>query len=73
MNIEPSGIERRYIGKPLRRREDVRFLRGSGQFVDDIAPPGTAWCAFVRSPHAHAHIRSCRRDAAPPCQACCWC
>jgi len=56
MNIEPSGIEARYVGKPLRRREDVRFLRGNGRFVDDVAPPGTAWCAFVRSPHAHARI-----------------
>jgi carbon-monoxide dehydrogenase large subunit len=46
-----------YIGKPLRRREDLRFLRGKGQFVDDVALPGTTWCAFVRSPHAHARIR----------------
>ena len=57
MNIETPGSEVRYIGKPLRRREDVRFLRGKGQFVDDVAPPGTAWCAFVRSPHGHARIR----------------
>jgi carbon-monoxide dehydrogenase large subunit len=57
MNIETPGSEARYIGKPLRRREDVRFLRGKGLFVDDVAPPGTAWCAFVRSPHGHARIR----------------
>jgi len=57
MNIETPGSEVRYIGKPLRRREDVRFLRGKGLFVDDVAPPGTAWCAFVRSPHGHARIR----------------
>jgi carbon-monoxide dehydrogenase large subunit len=57
MNIETPGSEARYIGQPLRRREDVRFLRGKGQFVDDVAPPGTAWCAFVRSPHGHARIR----------------
>src|ERR1700722_7416341 len=57
MNIETPGSEARYVGKPLRRREDVRFLRGNGRFVDDVAPPGTAWCAFVRSPHAHARIR----------------
>jgi aerobic carbon-monoxide dehydrogenase large subunit len=64
MNIEPSGIERRYIGRPLRRREDARLLRGSGQFVDDIAPPQTAWCAFVRSPHAHARISKLSTGAA---------
>ena len=57
MNIETPGSEARYIGKPLRRREDARFLRGRGLFVDDVAPPGTAWCAFVRSPHGHARIR----------------
>jgi aerobic carbon-monoxide dehydrogenase large subunit len=64
MNIEPGGIDRRYIGKPLRRREDARFVRGRGQFVDDIAPPDTAWCAFVRSPHAHARMRKLSTDAA---------
>jgi carbon-monoxide dehydrogenase large subunit len=47
-----------YVGRPLRRREDVRFVRGEGRYVDDILPPRTAWCAFVRSPHAHAHIRA---------------
>jgi aerobic carbon-monoxide dehydrogenase large subunit len=57
MNIETPAGEARYIGKPLRRREDIRFLRGKGLFVDDVAPPGTAWCAFVRSPHGHARIR----------------
>jgi carbon-monoxide dehydrogenase large subunit len=57
MNIETPGSETRYIGQPLRRREDMRFLHGKGQFVDDVAPPGTAWCAFVRSPHGHARIR----------------
>jgi aerobic carbon-monoxide dehydrogenase large subunit len=57
MNIETPASEARYVGQPLRRREDVRFLRGKGQFVDDVALPGTAWCAFVRSPHGHARIR----------------
>ena len=57
MNIETPASEARYIGKSLRRREDIRFLRGKGLFVDDVAPPGTAWCAFVRSPHGHARIR----------------
>jgi aerobic carbon-monoxide dehydrogenase large subunit len=57
MNIETPASEARYVGQPLRRREDVRFLRGRGLFVDDVAPPGTAWCAFVRGPHGHARIR----------------
>ena len=45
-----------YIGQPLLRREDLRFVRGHGRYVDDVALPGVAWCAFVRSPHAHAAI-----------------
>src|SRR5215470_10535592 len=53
-----------YIGAPLRRREDVRFVQGRGRYVDDIALPGTTWCAFVRSPHAHARIRSISTAAA---------
>jgi aerobic carbon-monoxide dehydrogenase large subunit len=64
MNIETPISEARYVGQPLRRREDVRFLRGKGQFVDDVAPPGTAWCAFVRSPHAHARIRKIATETA---------
>jgi carbon-monoxide dehydrogenase large subunit len=72
MNIETPASEARYIGQPLRRREDVRFLRGKGQFVDDVAPPGTAWCAFVRSPHGHARIRglSTKVAAAMPSVLC---
>jgi carbon-monoxide dehydrogenase large subunit len=64
MNVEPREIAGRYVGKPLRRREDIRFLRGRGQFVDDVAPPGTAWCAFVRSPHAQARILAISTEAA---------
>jgi aerobic carbon-monoxide dehydrogenase large subunit len=47
-----------YVGQPLRRREDVRFVQGRGRYVDDVILPSTAWGAFVRSPHAHARIRS---------------
>ncbi len=52
------------IGRPLRRREDLRFLRGRGRYVDDIGLPGTNYCVFVRSPHAHAHIGSIDTAAA---------
>jgi len=64
MNIETPASDACYVGKPLRRREDARFLRGKGRFVDDVAPPGTAWCAFVRSPHGHARIRGVSTTAA---------
>ena len=60
-----------YIGKPLRRREDARFVRGQGLYVDDVVLPGLVWCAFVRSPHAHARIARCRRGPRPRARACC--
>ncbi len=43
-----------YVGEPVRRSEDRRFLTGRGTFVDDVRLPGTCFAAFVRSPHAHA-------------------
>jgi carbon-monoxide dehydrogenase large subunit len=47
-----------YIGQPLPRLEDARLLTGRGRFSDDLRLERQAWCAFVRSPHAHARIRS---------------
>ena len=48
----------RYIGAPIRRKEDRRFLMGRGQFVDDVKLPNALHAAIVRSPHAHARIVS---------------
>ena len=45
-----------YIGKPLRRTEDLRLLKGEGQFTDDFSAPGQHYAAFVRSPHPHARL-----------------
>ncbi|MBV8851084.1 MAG: xanthine dehydrogenase family protein molybdopterin-binding subunit [Methylobacteriaceae bacterium] len=42
------------IGQPVRRREDFRFLTGTGCFTDDLAPPGLVHGWALRSPHAHA-------------------
>ena len=47
----PSGI-----GASVRRREDKRFLTGSGTYTDDINRPGQTFACMVRSPHAHAAI-----------------
>jgi aerobic carbon-monoxide dehydrogenase large subunit len=52
------------IGQPVRRKEDFRLLTGRGSFVDDLAPPGLVHAVFVRSPHAHARIRSIDTRAA---------
>ncbi len=46
------------VGKSSPRREDEKLLRGNGAFVEDITIPGTYWAVLVRSPHAHARIRS---------------
>ena len=47
-----------FVGKSVPRREDARLLRGQGQFLADFELPGMAHVAFVRSPVAHARIRS---------------
>jgi carbon-monoxide dehydrogenase large subunit len=47
-----------YIGRSLLRREDRRLLTGQGQFVADIVLPRVAHAVLVRSPVAHARIRS---------------
>jgi aerobic carbon-monoxide dehydrogenase large subunit len=46
------------VGASLLRKEDERHLHGRGEFVPDIKLPGTMEVAFVRSPHAHARIKS---------------
>jgi aerobic carbon-monoxide dehydrogenase large subunit len=46
-----------YIGSPVRRVEDLRFLRGKGQFIGDYACEGQWHAAFVRSAVAHGVIR----------------
>src|SRR5690606_23076701 len=53
-----DGIEKFGIGQPVRRKEDVRFITGRGRFTDDVNLPEQAWGYVVRSPHAHALIRS---------------
>ncbi|HEX5617173.1 MAG TPA: xanthine dehydrogenase family protein molybdopterin-binding subunit [Solirubrobacteraceae bacterium] len=51
------------IGRPVRRREDERMLRGRAQYLDDIAPDGAVFIAFVRSTEARARIAAI--DAPP--------
>jgi carbon-monoxide dehydrogenase large subunit len=50
--MHPQGI-----GKSVLRREDNRMLLGKGQYVADLLPENTYYCAFLRSPHAHALIQ----------------
>ena len=46
------------MGASVKRREDRRFLLGKGRYTDDIVLPDQTWAVFVRSPYAHAAIRS---------------
>ena len=50
------------IGQPLRRREDARFLTGAGQYTDDVVLHGQSYGFFLRSPYAHARIKSIKLD-----------
>src|SRR5690349_959523 len=52
------------IGARIERKEDVRFLTGAGQYTDDVILPHQSYAFFVRSPYAHAKIRSIKADAA---------
>src|SRR5258706_7729011 len=46
-----------YVGAPIERVEDLRFLRGRGSYLDDLSRAGQWHAAFVRSPRAHGRIR----------------
>src|SRR5277367_6068908 len=52
------------IGASVRRKEDRRFITGTGHYTDDISRPGQVYAYFVRSPHAHATIKSIDAKAA---------
>ncbi|HYM95985.1 MAG TPA: molybdopterin cofactor-binding domain-containing protein, partial [Candidatus Sulfotelmatobacter sp.] len=52
------------IGESIKRKEDARFLRGKGNYLDDMELPGMLHMAILRSPHAHAKIKSIDTAAA---------
>ncbi len=52
------------IGATVLRREDRRFISGRGNYVDDVNRPGQVYAHFVRSPHAHADVKSIDTTAA---------
>lgn len=52
------------FGKSQVRVEDQRFLKGQGRYIDDVNLQGQAYAAFVRSPHAHARVKSIDATAA---------
>ena len=62
MDTEPESKDRadkiQGIGCSRKRKEDPRFLQGQGHYVDDVKLPGMLFGAIVRSPYAHARIKS---------------
>ncbi len=52
------------IGASVARKEDRRFITGKGRYVDDIKLQGMTYAHFVRSPHAHAKVKSIDSAAA---------
>ena len=52
------------MGQPVPRREDKRFITGTGRYIDDIAAPAATHAVVVRSPHAHANLGSIDSAAA---------
>src|SRR5437870_5060271 len=51
-----ATTEIRGIGHSVRRKEDPRFIRGKGNYIDDLKLPGMLYMDIVRSPYAHARI-----------------
>src|SRR5215831_4175201 len=54
----------RFVGARIRRNEDPRFLTGRGNYLDDLQQTGLLEAAFLRSPYAHARIKSIDVSAA---------
>lgn len=54
----------KYIGQPIKRKVDPRLIRGQGRYIGDIHFEGMLHAAFVRSPHAHAIVKSINLEKA---------
>jgi carbon-monoxide dehydrogenase large subunit len=56
--------DKKWVGKSIRRVEDPKFLAGRGGYIDDMSLPGLLHATLVRSPYAHARIKSIDVEAA---------
>src|ERR1700758_4521190 len=59
-----SKVSQGYFGRAMKRVEDPRLIKGIATYVDDLKLPGVLHAEFVRSPHAHAKIKSIKTDDA---------
>src|SRR5581483_8399263 len=53
----PMAVAVQGMGHSVKRKEDPRFLRGKGNYVDDLKLPGMLYMDILRSPYAHANIK----------------
>jgi aerobic carbon-monoxide dehydrogenase large subunit len=53
-----AQVTQRYVGTDVRRKEDAEFITGQARYTDDLSLPGMLWMYVVRSPFAHARIKS---------------
>jgi len=58
------GVASAMVGARVKRREDPRLITGHATYTDDMQPVGLLHVVMVRSPHAHANIKSINADAA---------
>jgi carbon-monoxide dehydrogenase large subunit len=52
------------VGTSIKRREDPRLITGEAKYIDDLQLPGLTYAAILRSPYAHARIKSINTEAA---------
>ena len=64
MTLEEREATLGGVGTARKRKEDIRFIQGAGNYVDDVKLPGMVFGDFVRSPYAHARIKSINAEAA---------
>src|ERR1700736_5566582 len=61
-DMTPTSAERaeklQGVGCKRKRVEDIRFVQGKGNYVDDLKLPGMLYGDFTRSPHAHARVKT---------------
>jgi carbon-monoxide dehydrogenase large subunit len=58
------AIPPKFVGMPIKRREDPRLITGTATYVDDLQLPGMTYMAVLRSPYAHARMVSIDTQAA---------
>ncbi|HEY3769861.1 MAG TPA: carbon monoxide dehydrogenase, partial [Candidatus Angelobacter sp.] len=64
VELEKTSPEISGMGHKMKRKEDSRFIQGRGNYVDDVNLPHMVYGCMVRSPYAHARLKSINSDAA---------